>query len=634
MNKKIKIGTLNRGFTFDKESVNTESRTVDLAFSSEEPYERYFGIEILDHNVKSIRLGRVSNGAPLLLDHDPAKQIGIIEEVSIDNDKVGRAKVRFSKSQFGEEIYQDVIDGIRTKISVGYLVHAMKYEGKQSDLEVYRVNDWEPFEISIVSIPADDTVGVGRNTEFLEKEIDVEIEDIVLENEEVKNIEEKQEDNTELFDNKNEINENITNSIKTIENNYKKENKEMDIQKNINEILNLGDKFAKNGGKELANEFIRNGKYDVEMFKEALFDKLETQGVIKTADTRANEGGLSGSDVKQYSVLNAIGAIINGQNCRELEISNQVAKQLGRSARGFFIPAEVLKRDLNVGTAGDGGYTVATELHAQDFIEMLKNKMVINQLGARTLSGLVGTVAIPKQTGGASHFWVAENGTITESSATFDQVALTPKTVGALTDVSRYLLKQSSLDVENFLMQDLAGSLALAIDSAAISGTGADNQPRGILNTSGIGAVAMGTNGAAIDWASIVDLETSVATSNADVGSLAYLTNAKVRGSMKKVEKVASTGNFIYDGEMLNGYGLGVSNQVPANLTKGTGTALSAMIFGNFNDLVIGQWGVLDILVDPYTGSNKGSVRVVAMQDVDVAVRNAASFAAIKDIVA
>jgi HK97 family phage major capsid protein len=248
------------------------------------------------------------------------------------------------------------------------------------------------------------------------------------------------------------------------------------------------------------------------------------------------------------------------------------------------------------------------------------------------LTGLVGNIAIPRQTGGATAYWVAESGAPTESAQAFDQVTMSPKTVGAFSDISRKLLLQSSIDIESFVRRDLATVLGLAIDLAGINGSGASNQPTGVLNVSGIGSVAGGTNGLAPTFAHIVELETDVAVANADIGSLGYMTNAAVRGKLKTTEKASSTGQFVWEGGELNGYRAKVSNQVPSNLTKGTSSGVcSAIIFGNWADLIIGMWGGLDLMVDPYTGSTAGTVRVVALQDVDVAVRHAESFSAMKD---
>lgn len=348
--------------------------------------------------------------------------------------------------------------------------------------------------------------------------------------------------------------------------------------------------------------------------------------------------GMDGSEVRNYSLVRAINAAASGDwrgAELEQEASEEIAKRLGKSPQGFFVPNEVQKRDLNVTTAADGGNLVATDLMSGSFIDMLRNRMVVQNAGATVLSGLVGNVAIPRQTGGATAYWVAESAAPTESKQAVDQVAMSPKTVGAFTDISRKLLAQSSIDVENFVRSDLATVLALGIDVAALHGTAANDQPRGIAATSGIGSVEGGTNGDAPTWADIVGLETAVAIDNADIGKLAYITNAKVRGKMKVTPKVASTDSvMLWDNNSspVNGYNAFVSNQVSSVLEKGSSGAIcSAIFFGNWADLIIGMWGVLDILVDPYTGGTAGTVRVVALQDVDIAVRHAESFAAMLD---
>ena len=370
----------------------------------------------------------------------------------------------------------------------------------------------------------------------------------------------------------------------------------------------------------------------------------ELRDLRKKEDRQSDPGhrgdpaiGMTDKELQNYSLVRAINAAITGDWRKaglELEASQAVAKRLGREPQGFFVPYDWQQRDLTKGTAGAGGYTVSTDLLATSFIDLLRNKQVLSQAGATILSGLVGDVKIPRQTGGATAYWVDESGAPTESQQTVDQVSLTPKTLGVFTDISRKLLLQSSIDVEGMVRTDLATVIALAIDLAGLHGTGADNQPTGIAATTGIGSVAGGANGLAPTWAHIVGLETEVATDNADIGRLGYVTNAKVRGKLKVTDMGTDTGRMVWADNKtpVNGYSAHVSNQVSSALTKGDSTGVcSAIFFGNWADLIIGMWGVLDILVDPYTGGTSGTVRVIALQDVDVAVRHAQSFAAMLD---
>ncbi len=350
--------------------------------------------------------------------------------------------------------------------------------------------------------------------------------------------------------------------------------------------------------------------------------------------------GMSQQDIRQYSLIKAINAMTTGdwRNARlEMEASEAVAKRTGLSPQGLFVPYDWMageQRDLTKGTTTAGGHTVATNLLAQNFIDLLRNRMVLQQAGITVLSGLVGDIAIPRQTGGATAYWVAESGAPTESQQAFDQVPMNPKTVGAFTDASRKLLKQSSLDIEAFMRMDLATILGLEIDRVGLHGSGSSNQPTGVAATSGIGSVAGGTNGLAPTRTHLVGLETEVAQDNADVGNLAYITNTKVRGKLKLTEVSSGTGIWTWqDGPTpLNGYRSLVSNQVSSTLTKGSSSGVcSAIFFGNWRDLLMGMWGGLDLMVDPYTASTTGTVRVIVLQDVDIAVRHPESFSAMLD---
>ncbi|MCI0430263.1 MAG: phage major capsid protein [Rhodospirillales bacterium] len=608
----IKTGTLYRGVQIAREAIDADARTVELSFSSESPMERWFGTEILDHSPASVRLGRLKSGGPLLVDHDLREHVGVIESVSIDADRKGRALVRFGRAARAEEIWQDVQDGIRTSVSVGYRIHELKLDSEKDGEETYRAVDWEPLEVSLVSVPADVSVGVGRGEPGGEYEIRV-VDDRPL------NKEETMEPNT---------NTPAAPAIDVREIQNQARNAE---QARVREILAIGERF---NARELASEAV-NGGTALDAFRAQVLERVGTQ---KPLTPPSADIGMSPKETQQFSIVRALNALVSGNwKGAELErdASHAVGEKMNRSPQGFFVPNEVLKRDLTVGTATAGGHTVATNLLAANFIDLLRNKMVVMKAGAQLLSGLVGSIAIPRQTGGASAFWVAESGAPTESQQAFDQVTMAPKTVGAFSDISRKLLLQSSMDIEAFVRNDLATILALEIDRVALHGSGTAPEPRGIFNVSGIGDVAGGTNGAAPTWANIIELETDVSVANADVGTLAYVTNSKVRGKLKGTEKASSTGMFVWaDGATpLNGYAAHVSNQVRSDLTKGTGTSLSAIFFGNWADLIIGQWGALDIMVDPYTGSTSGTVRVVALQDVDVAVRHAESWSVMKDAI-
>jgi HK97 family phage major capsid protein len=575
-----------------RSDINEKSRTVRLSFSSEEPYERYFGTEILSHEPGSVILDRLNKGGPLLVDHSPGDQVGVIEKAYLGNDRRGRALVRFGRSTKADEIFNDVVDGIRQNVSVGYKVHEIKQQKSDSDASIL-VTRWEPIEISLVSIPADNTVGVGRSDKSKVGEI-------------IK----------------------MGNNI-TIE------------DKRSREIEAYGKQFDCEDAAKIA---ILEGK-SVDEFRQEVLAGLKRN--LKPVITRPQYIGMSEKEVNDFRIVRAMNAMANPTNRAaqeaasfEFECSRSYSQQSGKTPQGFFVPPDVFQRDLTVGTDTAGGYTVATDLLASNFIELLRNKSVVVQAGATMLTGLSGDIAIPSQTGGATAYYVAEGGAITESAQTFGQLALTPKTVGSLTDISRKLLVQSSMDIENFVRNDLATVLSVEMDRAALHGSGTSNQPTGVAATNGIGSVAGGTNGLAPAYSHVVQLETEVAQDNADVGALAYITNTKVRGKLKQIFTNATYGEIPLwregpragEPDRLNGYPAYATNQVSSTLTKGSSSGVcSAIFFGNWRDLIIAQWSTIDILVDPYTGSSTGAVRVVAFLDFDIGVRHAVSFAAMLD---
>jgi HK97 family phage major capsid protein len=358
--------------------------------------------------------------------------------------------------------------------------------------------------------------------------------------------------------------------------------------------------------------------------------------------------GLTEPEARSFSVVKAIKAIAEGSWRGaefEHEATEAAAKALGRGPKGlgFIMPDEVMhvRADTNPhisqiikATATSGGDLVRTELLSASFIGLLRDKMIVKAAGARILSDLTGDVNIPKQVAGATAFWGGEDPTITASGQTFGLVSLTPHDLHAQTQISRRMLLQSSVDIENLVRDDIATVLALAVDLACLHGTGANSQPYGIASTTSVGSVTGGTNGALPTWANFISLESKVAVANAEMGALAYITNAAVRGYTKGAPKIGTAYPMYLWGEgafPFNGYPVFITNQVSSTLTKGTATAIaSAIFFGNWNDLLIGQWGTgLDVIVDPYTAP--GAIRITSFIDVDVAVRHPESFAVMLD---
>lgn len=637
-----------------KEDVNKEDRTIELTFSSEFKVVRqgYFGdswIEILDHNEKSVDLSRIRAGGPLLVMHDRSQQVGVITSAEIQ-DKKGRATAKFGRSQFATEIFNDVVDEIRTSVSVGYVIHEVTLEVERDDgPDEYRITKWEPIEISLEPTPADYSIGVGRNNERPSMHPVKIINKNQTQNERNYEMKKFRIPDPENMDRTIEVDENDPRAIaymrsvtpepviRQVEDPPAPATAPADFSAardkeitRVNTILDIGRRLKID--QRVIDDAVRNPKISVEEFNRTAWSAVDARaaanpGIDNLIDTDEAILDLSNRDISNYSLLRAIRAAIKNDWSKagfEQECSREIEKMFGREAEGFFVPHDILvrknvpvgvygnqKREISTSSGGTG--TVGTAHLAGNFIELLRNRSAVTQLGAFMLTGLTGNVAIPKQTGAATAYWVTEGSDVTTSDSAYGQVTLSPKTVGAETPYTRQMLLQSNPSIEALVMNDLINVISLAVDNGALNGSAASGQPRGVKNQSGVGSVT----GTSLGWDAVVEFETDVAAANADIASMAYLTNATVNGLLKTRAKIGSTYPvFLVENGQMNGYPVKVSNQVAA----------ANMFFGVWSQLVIGMWGALDILVDPYTNAKSGGVIIHAFQSVDIAVRHAAAF--------
>lgn len=372
-----------------------------------------------------------------------------------------------------------------------------------------------------------------------------------------------------------------------------------------------------------------------------LMAELKAANAIEEAEQRLAEQKLENLQAKagrKFSLVRFIKGVsegnLSGLEAEVAEMGAEEYKRLGLEAQGAVIPSAFLRASTgqNYTTAADGG-NLKEEMSAR-YVDVLKEKLVVAQLGATVLTDLVGTLPVITSAQ-IKAAWGAEGDAASVTKTNYAKATMTPHRNFVYTAVSKDLLRQTSFDVEADLLNKMVDAHANLIEEAAIAGTGASNQPKGILNTTGISTVAMGTNGGAITWKKVIELETAVNAVNANRGKLAYLTNAKVNGELKATPKAQGGERFILEGDMLNGYKYDWSNLVPSNLTKGTASGTcSAMIFGNFADLYIGQWGGLDIVVDRTSTATaiKGEIGLVINAWNDCLVAEPKSFAVIKDI--
>jgi len=601
-----------------------KGQRIELAISSETPVERLFGVEILSHSPEAVDLSRLNDGRhPLLLNHNPDEQIGVIERASVDADKRLRGTARFSRAAKAQEIRQDVGDGIRTQVSVGYeileveeqvadggrrVLTAEEFEremrgkygaefhragpaasrAQHGEPPTYLVTRWRPFETSIVPIAADPRVGVGRahQIQFIRG----------------------QHMETEHRDG-----ESVAAQIGELAQHYSRYIRAEDTARALRE------------------------QWSPEQFKELVMQRMESQ------HTKVDECeiGMTRREVERYSIVRAVVASITGdwrEAGLERAASEASTRKFGRAPEGFYIPLDYLnrgRRDFNMGTATEAGNLRPTDFRADLFSDVYRPALTLAALGVRILPGLSGNVDIPVKATAGSVGLLTEIGSASETNPTTAKRTLTPHRIGAFIEPSKQALIQSGLALEPMLRDDLIQAGSVLIESQAINGAGTGAEMTGIRLTTGIGTVVGGANGATLAWSHLVGLESACADLNAEPGMVSgYLINSKVRAKCKTTTKATNL-PFIWDAgdRPLNGYRAGVTSNVPSNLTKGTSTTVcSAVLFASdWSQAVLGLFGAPDVVVDPYTLAATGQVRITLNQYCDFAIRQPAAFAVMSD---
>lgn len=639
-----------RGGVFTR-ILNEQERTVELSFSSDIELERWAGvIEVLDHSQGAVDLTRLLNGGPLLFNHDLDEQLGVVESATIGADRKGRAVVRFGRGEFAEEKWQDVKDGILRNVSVGYRIKEVKLkETREDGTDVYVVTKWEPYEISLVTVPADGTVGVGRslfsNNPPENKTLMHRAQMIAALRARGIAVDDTITDEA--------LSDLMTRSLAAPatpapapqpapaprlqvvneDPNATRAAGETAERDRVRTIFDAGRKY---GQTELAQEAVEKGK-TVEEFRTMLLDAVDKQNKAVVDGTKPI--GMSDKEARSFSFIRLVRALSSEPEQRdkmvkeaafEFEACRAAADQMvHRSARGTVIPTDVLLTPLQgqrtstiLGAKTADGYTnagtnsIQTLLLTSSFIDLLRNRSIM--MGRLVeLSGLVGNIDIPKQLTGPAASWIGEDEAADATGITFGIVSLRPKTLSARGELTRKLLMQNSLGVEALFRSDLATVMALEIDRAALYGSNANNQPKGLVKYT-IGARYWAANNAPT-FAELVGMETAIANANADANAMSYIATPAFRGHAKTTAKFGTgTESTIWEpGGSVNGYACGVSNQLVAG----------DVFFGDWSQFLMGMWGGLDITVDPYTHSDKGRIRVTQFQDVDFTVRREESFA-------
>ncbi len=628
-----------------------DEEEMSMSISSDEPYQRYDWmndedyLEVLDHSPTSIDDARLKSGLPILFNHDRDQHLGRATAFVNDGKKITVSGIKWSESEFAQGKKKDALSGALPDTSVGYrILDEGECIGAKDGMPIYRFK-WQPYEGSLVTIPADISVGVARQRAEGGKDKLIEIS--VRTKETVDTT--KKKDTTATTDTMkltpgvrkfleadNGGNATTGSGVTVVDEKAVAERtlkSDRERIKKINDFVGALKKPEwKNAAATQAVKSIESGE-DFDTFRMNALNSFE--GVTQAVQT--SELGMSGKELKRYSLAKAIlsRCLTGNVSGFEKECSDAQAKLLGRTPDGFYLPedwtnrsmAEMhgldsagisrqlgeLQRTLTAGNFTSAGALIGTDLLGGSLIELLRNKTVMLSLGVTSLGGLVGNVAIPRQSGGATAYWLAEGATVTASDQTFQQLGLTPHRMVAQTAYDKQLLAQSSVGVEAIVRGDIALVKALKKDLAIINGSGASGEPLGIFNQASVGTVTLGTT-AGTAWAKMLSFETALGVANADqTGTPVFVTTPATRGNLKAVAKIGTTYPvFVMEGDMINGYKVYITNQVPSD----------KMLFGVPSEIIDATWAGIDVVVNPYSLDSSGQIRTTVMSYHDVTLRH------------
>jgi HK97 family phage major capsid protein len=625
---------------------NGDTGEMEIAISSEHGVERmdfFTGerfIEVLDHTSGAVDMSRALDGLPILLDHDPKQQVGILEGARVDSDRVIRGVPKYSRSQRGREVQMDVEDGIRKKVSAGYVVKQWdkKPSATRGGLPTWRAVNWMPVEMSHVAIPADLTVGVGRSAEVAAPAVHIHQTARKAEERSVSDENTAANGQAVTHENKNGLS-GLAEWVETADQRANREAVEVAKRNGdeMKEVAELAEMHALEGvliaGTKAGK---RADDIRADMVK-AMRARLASQQAVNSPIVEMTQ-----KEKKEYSFSRAVLAAADNGDCFEADVSQQIASNIQRygipnakrvdgNGHAFYFPTNTRAGLYNAATVGSEVVFDAPG----EFISLLRNKARVLQLGATYLGGLREPLTFPEQNGAGTASWMAENGgaDVSDTNITLTTKTLTPKTLMSSSSVSRQLLRQAqtNFDVEQLIRSDLATIHALAIDLAAIAGTGASNQPTGLFSNTSVQVYSFATNGGTPTYTNMVGHIFAVENSNANVSTTGFLTTPGIKATLMVSQKFASTnGEPVWIGGeegTVAGIKAYSSNQVQKTLTAGTSTTVAhAIYYGCWDQLYIGEWGAMEVIVDPYRLKKQGMIELTSFQMVGIMVRRPTSF--------
>lgn len=625
-----------RNFTFDRAKIDEEARTVWLSIASDQPYERWWGVEILDMNRKSIRDQRLKKGLPILVDHNSTDIVGKAESYEFTTDGKLRLLARFGKSARAEEIWQDVLDGIRTDTSVGYVIHELVLEKQANDINTYRVTDWEPLEGSLVSIPADPSVGVGRNhiapnTPPLPKENTMTEAEIraAAEKQAREQIEAEQRAAQSARDAAAAADAANQRAIKA-------------EAERIGSILAAGDVFKDQGGVELARELIKDPKATEETFKARMFEAQRNKQVPVNTAAPAAQYGEGARSLLRFAPLKAFKdqTLEGGKTLKADEAAFRAGQWLAASVYGRESAAKWC-RDNGVAIGNQarvhsgnslaaGGALIPVEM--ENAIIDLRDSYGVARRLARIRPMATDSLNIPKRTGGltASFFNDDDGAGLTASDKSWGNVQLNAKKLGVLARASRDLVEDAVINVVDDLAQEMAHAFAVKEDQCWIDGDGTSTYGgiTGIrpafVATAYASRITLATGHDTFAEVDVTDLANVMAAiaAYAAPGS-AWLCSRAFKATVFDRLKATAGGNNVstlggMPSDSYLGYPIVTSESMPTNPATDYSSLVMAL-FGNFNmSTSIGSRRGIEIQVLQERYAELGQLGIVGTERFDI----------------
>jgi HK97 family phage major capsid protein len=590
--------------------VDEEKRTARFPISSETPVRKRGGYyEILDHSQSSVRLAVLQTGANVIMDHEAARVVGVVENAALTAERRVEVLARFSNnSDEARVVFADVRDRIRRNVSFGYNIYDGKREGTAQDgLPIVRITDWEAYEVTFTSVPADPMrTGLGRTKDL----------ETIMKDDNETDIEDVTETRAAEPD--------FTGQLEEIEAEATKRERERQ-----NEINAIAKQHANVKTLQLAAQSALAKGVSVDAFRSKALELIGKANLTAPTDL-----GMTNQEVQRYSLMRMLRAqteaALHGRDpmkiapfeyrCHLDQLERLEAKRAD-AVQGWLVPWDVQSRGGWSTRAVPADTTENAALVPEDhladqFILGLRANSAVMMAGATTLTGLVGDVSIPREESIAVE-WLTEDEDTTDVDYVTSSVTLSPTTVAGSVPITRRLMKQSSPDVDVVVRNNLVRGIAEEIDKQALLGDGLLGLPTGIRNLTNVLTQLIVTGG--ITWAEAVGFEGTVeATAQSLLGPASYIMRPEQKTNAKTTGKDAGSGLFIWENDVVNGY--------PAYSSVHAGGTANGIVFGTFSSLLIGFWGVLDVMSDVYTKAASGGVVIRVFQDTQVAARRDESF--------